>query len=377
MKKILVTAEQFGYGPIATCLNVVKELYKYPDVEMTFMGTGIALEQARMTNYFKTIIECKTYDEKELEPMKEEFLKYDVILSSENIPGARFALKIGHKNVYYMDNLMWMWDKLENGISDLKGYIISETFSCKENFERIGKSIKRTIFVGPLRKIEISENDTPKENKLIINIGGAEAFIIDSNIVISFYNKLINEIIDTNGLVLKFDKIIICGGSGVISNLKINNKSEKIRIETLANKDYLEELKSASHLIMAPGLGNFIETLWRDKNIMYIPPVNYSQLLQLEEYKKMNFGFEMVNWSTFPFYRAIPTLMNENAGVDEVIKNVREYLNYDDSNVINNAVAIFLSNDQSVYYKRRREFVNNLPKDASVKVAKLIYEETE
>ena len=124
--KILVTAEQFGYGPIATCLNVIKELKKYPNIELTFMGTGIALEQAIMSNYFDKIIECKTYDIKELEQKKEEFYKYDVILSSENIPGAIYALKLGLKNVYYMDNLMWMWDKLEDGLENLKGYIISE-----------------------------------------------------------------------------------------------------------------------------------------------------------------------------------------------------------------------------------------------------------
>ena len=32
--KILVSAESFGYGPITTGLNIVKELKKYNDVKL-------------------------------------------------------------------------------------------------------------------------------------------------------------------------------------------------------------------------------------------------------------------------------------------------------------------------------------------------------
>ena len=34
--KILVSAESFGYGPITTGLNIVKELKKYNDVKLDF-----------------------------------------------------------------------------------------------------------------------------------------------------------------------------------------------------------------------------------------------------------------------------------------------------------------------------------------------------
>ena len=89
---VLVTAEHFGYGPIATALNVVKELKKYDDITLSFMGTGIALEQAKMSNYFDKIIECKTYDINELKKVKMILLNFDVILSSENQPGAKYAV---------------------------------------------------------------------------------------------------------------------------------------------------------------------------------------------------------------------------------------------------------------------------------------------
>lgn len=372
--KILVTAEAFGYGPIATCLNVVKELKNYPNVELTFLGTGIALEQARMTNYFKNIIECKTFDFKELENVKEIFLNHDVILSSENINGARYALRLGLKNVYYMDNLMWMWDKIEEDLENLKGYIISETLSCTDNFKRIGTKIKNPVFVGPIRDMNIRNNET-KENKLIINIGGAEAFIIDSNIVKNFYNKLINEILNNNKLIDKFDKVIVCGGSGVIRSLTLDVKNEKIKIATLSNEEYLKELDTCSHCIMASGLGNFFETLWRDKQIMYLPPINYSQLLQLNYYEKMNLGFQMVNWDKFDFYKQIPSLLNEEVGVNLVLENVEKYIETLNDKTILKSVNDFINSNQEEFYKIRNNYANSLDKNASLKIATMIYDD--
>ncbi|MDD3048399.1 MAG: hypothetical protein PHQ89_00190 [Bacilli bacterium] len=373
--KILVSAEVFGYGPIITCLNVVKELHNFENVEMDFIGTGIALEQARMTNYFKNFYECRTYDLKELESVKALYLNYDVILSSENINGAIFALKLGLKNVYYIDNLMWMWDKIENGLENLKGYIISETIPCQKNFERIGSNIKNPIFVGPLRDITLKIKPVKLEKKLIINFGGGEAFIIDSSIIKSFYNNIIN-IIVSNKLVLKnFEKIIICGGSGVINNIVINKKNDKIITKTFSNQEYLKELETCTHCIMAPGLGNFVETVFRDKEIMYLPPINYSQLLQLDYYKKMDLGYQLINWDKFNFYNKIPNLLNEEEGVNLVLENVKKYLTFNNKNTIDEFINLFIKTTQKEYFKKRKEYINNLKKESGKKVAKLIYRE--
>ena len=124
--KILVSAESFGYGPITTGLNIVKELKKYNDVKLDFIGSGIAMEQAKMSGYFENYYLCDTYDFMSLEKSKSIFEKYHIFLSSENVNGAIFALKSGIKNTYYVDNLMWMWDKIPDGLLTVKKYFISE-----------------------------------------------------------------------------------------------------------------------------------------------------------------------------------------------------------------------------------------------------------
>ena len=137
--RILVSAESFGYGPIATCLSVVEKLKKYKDVELDFIGSGISMEQAKSSGFFKKFYECDTFDLKKLEKFKDVIKSYDIFFSSENINGAIFASK-SIKNTYYVDNLVWMWDEIPNGLNEVKKFFISETFPCKENFNKVGKT---------------------------------------------------------------------------------------------------------------------------------------------------------------------------------------------------------------------------------------------
>ena len=155
---ILITAEKFGYGPIITCLNVVKNLSntlskKNRKEKLIFLGTSIAKEQAILSKLFDQVIECKTYDYNELESFKSLFVNAKAILSSENQFGAIYAKRLALKNVYFIDNLVWMWDQITPGLGNVDGYFISETFSSKENFKKIGMNVKNPIFIGPLREI--------------------------------------------------------------------------------------------------------------------------------------------------------------------------------------------------------------------------------
>lgn len=370
--RILVSAESFGYGPITTCLNIVKELKKYDDVVLDFIGSGIALEQAKMSNYFDKYYICDTFDLNDLEIKKAVFKQYSIYLSSENVNGAIFALENGLNNTYYVDNLVWMWDKIPEKLNNVKKFFISETIPCKDNYERVGKNINNPVFVGPIR--ELDNNSCITENRLIVNIGGAESFLLEHNLIVEFYNKIINDILSSEK-IKNFDSILVCGGSGVIDKIILENQNNNVRLRTLANEEYLQEMNKSSHCIMASGLGNFIETVGKNKNIMYIPAVNYSQMLQIEYYRKENFGFSILNWDDFDFYKKIPMYLDEATGVDMVVENIKRFMEKDYRNLINDAVNKFLDNDQEKYYYVRNEYINSFEKNSASKIAKIIYDE--
>lgn len=374
MKKILVSAEMFGYGPITTLLNVMPEFSTYDDLEFDFIGNGVALEQAKMSGFFKKFYVCNTYDIEDLEKLKKIFPTYDAMISSENPVGIIFGMEHGIKKVYYIDNLVWMWDTIDSRLNNVSKFFISEIIPCRENFARIGKNIKNPIFVGPIR--ELNENTTSlTEKKVIINIGGAGSYLLDKNLIIEFYNCLINTILETTDFVNSFDKIIICGGSNVISNLNIKCKSSKIILRTLSNQEYLKELETASHCILASGLGNYIETLSKDKNILYLPSINYSQFLQFKYYKKLDLGFKLMNWDIFDFFEDVPELLDEEAGVNLVVNNIKKFLINPPKEKIKKEITDYLNVDQSDYYEKRKSIFNKYNKNASKVIANIIYED--
>lgn len=370
--RILVSAETFGYGPIATCLCVVKELKKHRNVMVDFIGSGISLEQAKMSGYFDNFFECDTYDFESLKKFKDIFKSYNIFFSSENVNGAIYGMKF-IKNTYYVDNLVWMWDEIPKELGKVKKFFISETFPCRENFERIGKIINNPVFIGPVRDLNKKRSNKNK-NQLVINIGGASSFLFEQSIVNRFYNKIINDILSTNEID-KFDSIVICGGSEVIDNLVLEKESDKITIKTLSNDEYIKIMRESSHCIMSSGLGNFIETLNQDKNIMYLPAINYSQLLQLQYYDKMNFGFEILNWNNFQFYKKIPMYLDEASGVNMVIDNVNKFNDGNFREYINFFTKLYLKRTQEKYFKTRNLFFNRFDKKAAKVIADTIYKE--
>jgi len=370
--RILVSAESFGYGPITTGLNIVKELKNHSNLKLDFIGSGIALEQAKMSGFFDKLYICDTFDNKDLEKNIDIFKKYDMLLSSENVNGAIFALKNGIKNTYYIDNLMWMWDKIPEGLNNVKKFFISETIPCEDNFNRIGKDIVNPVFVGPVRNFDKKNCST--KNQLIINIGGAESFLLEHNLITKFYNKVINDIL-SNIHTDRFDSILICGGSGVLKEIVLEKENKKVKIKTLTHEDYLKEMEESEYCILASGLGNFIESVGKNKNILFLPPINYSQLLQLDYYSKENLGFEIINWSNFKFYKKIPQFLDEETGVNMVVSNIKHYLEKDYRNIISMKINRFLNSNQNEFFERRYKYIDSLEQNASKKIAKIILDD--
>lgn len=370
--RILVSAESFGYGPIATCLSVIKELKKYEDVSVDFIGSDISLEQAKLSDYFDKYYVCDTYNFESLKKFEDIFKQYNIFFSSENVNGTIFGLKF-IKNTYYIDNLVWMWDKIPSELGKVKKFFISETFPCQENFNRVGNVIENPIFIGPVRDLK-TVNIQNKKNQLVINVGGASSFLFEQSVVNEFYNKIINDILSTDE-INQFDSIIICGGSKVIDNIKLEKEKPNIKIATLANDEYLKVMSESSHCIMSSGLGNFIETLNKDINIMYLPAVNYSQLLQLQYYDKMKFGFKNLNWDSFDFYKDIPMYLDEVIGVNMVVDNIKQFNSGDYRNLINKFIKEYLSTPQENSFELRKDFFNKYDKNASKIIADTIYNE--
>lgn len=321
----MVTAESFGYGPIITCLNIVKRLKSCIDGYYIFLGSGVSLEQAVSSGLFDQYEECDTFSQECLEKYKGLFKESDFLLSVENIEGAILGVRLGTK-VFYVDNLFWMWSDLPEELCQVDAYFIAESLDISKNLDRIGNKVTDKIIVGPLRNYfgEIKEKEP--ENRVLINFGGAESFLIDQEIITSYYCKLL-ELIFAQLEELHMEDAIVCGGSKLIHSLNacFSGKRQTV-FKSLANHEYLDELAKSRYVIMSPGLGNFFESLSLKYDVMFVPPINYSQYWQLEAYRPLEMGIRVHNWNDFPWHTPVEKYVDEETGVSQVLSNVKQFL---------------------------------------------------
>ena len=104
---------------------------------------------------------------------------------------------------------------------------------------------------------------------------------------------------------------------------------------------------------------------------MYIPPINYSQLLQLKKYEKLDLGFVLINWDKYSFYKQVPELLDEETGVNMVVENAKKYISTDET-IVSEEVLKFIKQPQDKYFEKRQSYIRNFPKNAAEVVASCI-----
>lgn len=369
MKTVCVTAEAFGYGPIITCVNVIKKVSEKTNISFVFLGSGVALEQAEMSGLFIDYVECETYLEEELKK-QEVFRNAEWIISFENIVGAVLGVR-ENKHVLYVDNLFWMWDSIPKELNEVDAYFATETMNLDKNIKRIGAQIKRLFRVGPLRQFYQAEVQKV-DNRILINLGGAESFLEDYDTIQSVYSVILKNFI--NALKYSFaGEIVVCGGNRIITELRKMSLDRTVIFKSLANNEYLKILMTSKYLIMSPGVGNFYELMNTDQKAYMLPPINYSQFLQLRAYLKDDVGISALNWDSFDWYIEVADYLEEKEGVELVQRNSEQFLQDEEAQkIICYKMVDYINEDGAGNYSKRRAFIEKCNRNGIQEVSNII-----
>ena len=191
-KTYVLLADAFGYGPITTLINVAKELKKQ-NIKLVFIGPLFCIEKIEKENICDEYIHCD-YSCNSVDKNIYYFKSADKIIAVETTDILIYLInKYELKNLYLIDNLFWMWDFLESELKELKKYYISNVIPCDENIRRIANGFNNIEQVGSLRSIKRFKRI--KDNNLMISLGGAKSYLIDSSITNDFYIKCIQIIL--------------------------------------------------------------------------------------------------------------------------------------------------------------------------------------
>jgi len=281
MAKIIAVAENFAFGPISKLVTVVNELKKQGH-EITFIGYGTAYQLGSKQNY-DHVYEFDTDSKDYLNWGKTIFSENDLLISCCDRSSMLLAQQVGLPKIW-LDILFWWWDGLPDFVFNADLFIQQNSLNNERNMKKFGKLVNNMAVVGPI--IDLSYKSLPETNSLLVSYGGMEAkgwYTIgkDSNYPYTITDLIINKVIISN-----YDKVVFSGNESIMKNLKTKYGNNKIHFGTLNRNQILEAMAQARDVLIIPGLETPLEAIAYNKSVMYLPPSNSSQYVQLDEFRK-------------------------------------------------------------------------------------------
>jgi len=278
MAKLVLTAENFAFGPIGKLLNVV-DLLKEQGHKLTFAGFGTALQLAK--NYpFNAIYEVDTDNPEANSRLEAIVSQADILISSMDIPSVIVAQRLG-KLTTWIDCLFWFWDSIPEPVLNVDLYIKECLMDNKENEEKYAGKIKNLCAVGPIIG---RMSDGSRRNQVLISYGGGEAPYWykagrDTNYPFVMTNILL-ESVDWS----KFDKVIVAISERIAKELSEKFSDSPFEFKTLAHDKFLDELSHSEVILITPGLVTAELSFESGTPTIFLPPSNNSQYLQLDQF---------------------------------------------------------------------------------------------
>lgn len=318
MKLIVCVACAFGYGPVAKLISICRGLVGY---RLIYVGNGVSLELASHEDIFSELIDIDVYTpegEKEFANLLERDIALLLTVLEPNVVG---TAKVRGIPVCYIDSLFWMWDRFEVKCRGVDAYIAQNYFGVDEKYQKFKKDIKSFYRVGPI--IDKSYIGIQKKNHLMINFSGMDSIMTQKSNKYLYCEPMVEILLD----ILKkseWSKVLFTGNREVMDNFRERYKDIPYEFKHLSHSEFLKNLSEARMILTTPGLTTTYEALIYKTPIRFLPPINYSMLLMLSQYKRKEFSDDF-NWDNIFSDVQIEENLPERLGVELVAKIVRRF----------------------------------------------------
>ncbi len=318
MANLVLTAENFAFGPIGKLLDLV-DLLKEQGHNLTFAGFGTSLQLAKKFP-FDAIHEIDTDNPDSKAKLEEVISHADMLISSMDIPSIKIAEDLG-KLTTWVDCLFWFWDSIPESVLNVDLFIKERLMNDTANQKKYAEKIKNLVTVGPIIG---RMNSGKRNNQVLVSYGGGEAPYWykagrDTNYPFVMTSILLKSI-DWS----KFDKVIVATSERIAKELADKFPNAPFEFTTLAHDKFLEELSSSEVILITPGLVTAELSFESGTPTIFLPASNNSQYLQLDQFLEMNLA---------PAHAHLPNFMPrlELAGVplvdstQMVLKQLKEF----------------------------------------------------
>jgi hypothetical protein len=280
MKNIILTAENFAFGPIGKLLTVAEKIDQR-DYSLTFIGYGTAYQLAKVSS-IKNAIEINTDSDEFPLLARQLFENADLVISCMDRASVRLAQSLS-KPTIWLDTLFWMWDEIPDNILEVDIYIKQNSLNDAENLRRYGKRIKNLSSVGPIVDMDPLQYRSFR-NQAVVSYGGMEGYGWfevgkDSNYPYTMTELLIRKVDFSS-----FDRVLFTGNERIIQDLDERYRSNSLVFRTLPHSLFARELASSRLALLAPGLETPLESFAYQIPTIFLPPSNSSQYPQLDDF---------------------------------------------------------------------------------------------
>lgn len=312
--RILCDAVPFGFGPVSKLIAVVKELSKNGH-DFVFVGKGCSLELAETSGVFTIIESIDTLhpeNSKRLSHFKNQ--ECHAALSVMNPPFVEWAINNGIRTVV-IDSLFAMWDEVPKGWL-LSDGIILQRLDGVEQRALVELSQKQHTVVGPILDPLLTElqKSQSQSNSILVNLGGAEDPISEIDYVCA---DAVSNLLAGLPIWSKFERKTLAVGPKQRHRLK-SLEADGFKVLTMTRSEFLKELSSSDVFLTTPGLTAAFESFSLATPCAFLPPFNYSQFLNLDEFRRVGVAPQSIHWRDCGLGKSICPRLEETTAVRHI-----------------------------------------------------------
>lgn len=293
MANLVLTAENFAFGPIGKLLVVASLLKKQGHI-LIFAGFGTSLQLAKKFP-FNAIYELDTDNPSNNDALEKIIRKADMVISSMDIPSIMATERLG-KLTTWIDCLFWFWDDIPAPVLSVDLFIRERSLKDNKNELKFATKIKNMYNVGPIIG---KMRNTKIKKQVLISYGGGEAtysYRIGRDTNFPFVmTKIFLDHVDLK----QFDKVILTTNEHLAKELKEKFSQARFHFICLPYDKFLKELSESQLILITPGLVTSEAAFHSGTPTIFLPASNNSQYLQLEEFRERGLAPASVHMPDF------------------------------------------------------------------------------
>jgi hypothetical protein len=300
--RLLCDAIPFCYGPAAALESFLEALLAIAPAPMAIdvLATGSTHELLSRAGFPVRLLAVDSEDEQALATLP--LHSYNAFLNVCN--PVSFAFVRNHAGIptAYIDFLLWMHTGPAAEYFNADLYLAENYPGTAEWIAQRGHELPNLAVIPPLVKPPVQRQLT--SGSLLVGLGGLYSRLTvpgKNSRYAPFMLKSIVEALPAG----RFSRITVAGPEGIAGVAReILSAVPGARYASLSHDQFMEKVSQAEAFVSHPGLYAAFEGMMSGVPTAFLPPSNYTQVLQLRHYRERGLADHSFAW--------------EDAGMDEI-----------------------------------------------------------